>query len=239
MIKDKNYWLFDIPVAHRGLWGGNITENTLTAYKNAADNGFPFEIDVFLTADGEPVSFHDDNLLRMTGVDALIYEKTLEELKSIPLYGTDEKIPTLKEVLDVTDGKVPILIELKDQPNGAVVDKVAEILKDYKGDFAVQSFNPFYLIRLKKIAPQFVRGVLGTHLKNRGGLTDLVIKKMPFNFIIKPDFISYHKDGLSYIKRKIRKTPAICWTVTDKTEKERLIPPFKNIIFENFTPKKK
>ena len=97
----KNYWLFNKPVAHRGLWGGNIVENSLTAYKAAADNGYPIEIDLFLTTDGEIVCFHDDTLTRMTGASGKITDKSLAELKALSLNGTAEKIPTLKEVLDV------------------------------------------------------------------------------------------------------------------------------------------
>ena len=234
----KNYWLFNKPVAHRGLWGGNIVENSLTAYKAAADNGYPIEIDLFLTTDGEIVCFHDDTLTRMTGASGKITDKSLAELKALSLNGTAEKIPTLKEVLDVCRGKIPLLIEIKDQPNDQIVDTTVEILKTYDGEFAVQSFNPFYIKKVKKPAPDFVCGILGTHEKERGRITNFVLKHLCFNFMIKPDFISYNKNGLKYVKRKAKKTPVIAWTVLNEKERNSLPPFVKNIIFENFVPEK-
>ena len=124
----KNYWLLNRPVAHRGLWGGEIIENSLTAYRNAVEKGYPIEIDLYVTKDGKLVSFHDSTLKRMTGADGYIYEKTLAELKQLQLLGTDERIPTFDEVLEIAENKVPLLIEIKDQPDKTVVEKTVERL---------------------------------------------------------------------------------------------------------------
>ena len=183
MALSNDFWLFTRPIAHRGLWGGEIIENSLTAYKAAMDNGYPIEIDLFLTRDNEIVCFHDDNLYRMTGKDSKIYHNTLATLKSLPLKGTAERIPTLQEVLSLIDGKVPLLIEIKDQPNDFIVDKTVEILKNYGGEFAVQSFNPFYINRVKRLAPDFVCGILGTHEKERLSLPPFVKNIIFENFI--------------------------------------------------------
>ena len=59
MAIPNDFWLFTRPIAHRGLWGGEIAENSLTAYKLATEKGYPIEIDLFLTIDGEIVCFHD------------------------------------------------------------------------------------------------------------------------------------------------------------------------------------
>lgn len=235
-VKD-DFWLFNKPVAHRGLWGNGITENSLTAYRLAAEKGYPIEIDLFITTDGELVCFHDDSLERMTGVKGKIYEKSLAELKSLKLDGKEEYIPTFKEVLNIARGKSPLLIEIKDQPNDFVVDKTVAMLKEYDGEFAVQSFNPFYIKRVKQLAPEFIRGILGTHEKERGRITNFVLKRLPFNFMIKPDFISYNKNGLRFVKRKSKKTSVICWTVTSEKEREQSKSIAKNIIFELFVPK--
>nr|MBO4518396.1 glycerophosphodiester phosphodiesterase [Clostridia bacterium] len=238
MALKNDCWLLTRPIAHRGLWGGDIVENSLTAFKAAADKGFPIEIDLFLTTDNEIVCFHDDTLTRMTGKSGKITEKSLAELKALSLLGTNEKIPTLQEVLAVCRGKIPLLIEIKDQENDYIVDKTVDILKNYDGEFAVQSFNPFYIKRVKRLAPEFICGVLGTHKKERGRITNFVLKHLCFNFMIKPDFISFHKEGLKFVKRKSKKTPVIAWTVKDEKERENLPPFVKNIIFENFIPEK-
>ena len=235
---DKDFWLFNIPVAHRGLWGDDLIENSLPAYQKAVDNGFAIEIDLYLTADGVLVSFHDKTLSRMTGADGYVYEKTLKEIQSLNLLDSEYKIPTFDEVLSLVNGKVPLLIEIKDQPNKSVVEKVVNRLKDYKGDFAIQSFNPFYINKVKKLAPEFIRGILATatHGKDLKPLTRKVVKNMSFNFLIKPDFISYSHEDLPLKKNKVKNIPLITWTVTDKETMERVKPYAKNIIFENFNP---
>ena len=134
------------------------------------------------------------------------------------------------------DGKVPLLIEIKNQPDSTVVDDTVNLLKEYKGEFALQSFNPTYIIKVKKLAPQFLRGVLGCSSEgaNLSKFKRFIVKNMPLNFIAKPDFISYkHTD----VKKKFNR-PLICWTIVSSEEMERALKIAKNVIFENFIPKK-
>lgn len=233
----KNYWLLNRPVAHRGLWGGEIIENSLTAYRNAVEKGYPIEIDLYVTKDGKLVSFHDSTLKRMTGADGYIYEKTLAELKQLQLLGTDERIPTFDEVLEIAENKVPLLIEIKDQPDKTVVEKTVERLKSYKGEFALQSFNPLYIKKVKKLAPQFIRGILATQdAGKKSAITNYIVKKMPLNFLIKPDFISYDYNGIPKYAKKTKKMPVISWTITSKEIETTVRPFIDNIIFEHYIP---
>lgn len=238
-IKKDNF-LLTRPIAHRGLWGEGFTENSLSAYRNAAENGYPIEIDLYLSTDGVLFSFHDKTLDRMTGESGYIYEKTAAELKALRLNGTDETIPTFNEVLDIAENKVPLLIEIKNQPDKTVVDKTIARLKKYSGEFAVQSFNPFFIKRVKKLAPDFIRGILGTNdpedLKNEKPLTRFVIKNMPFNGSIRPDFISYNYKGYPLPARKTKGKTTLCWTVTSQEVYERVKPFCDNVIFEGFIP---
>jgi hypothetical protein len=70
-----------ILVAHRGgTVGPGAPENSLAAIRGAATAGF----DIQTSADDEPVLFHDDwsGTLRVScGVDHLVHELTLEELR--------------------------------------------------------------------------------------------------------------------------------------------------------------
>lgn len=232
-----NHWLKLKPIAHRGLWGNGVTENSLSAYKLATQNGFPIEIDVYLTTDRHLVCFHDKTLDRMTGKKGLIFEKSLTELNELSISSAGEKIPTLEQVLDLARGKSPLLIEIKDQKDKSVVDELVAILKKYDGEFAVQSFNPFYLMRLKKLAPEFLRGVLATeYAEDQGAVTRWVLKHMPFNFIIKPDFISYSFTGFPVKKRKAKNKALLAWTLTDEQSAKKVKNYCDNIIFEGFLP---
>jgi glycerophosphoryl diester phosphodiesterase len=235
----EDFWLFNTPIAHRGLWGGEIIENSLPAYQAAIDKGYPIEIDLYLTLDKVLVCFHDQTLDRMTGTEGLLRDKTLAELKELSLLNSEYKIPTFDQVLNLVDGKVPLLIEIKDQPDKTVVDRVVNRLLDYKGEFAIQSFNPLYIKRVKKLAPHFIRGILGT--KTYGTqlkpLTRFVVKNLALNFIIKPDFISYSHEDLPLKASKIKRTPLISWTITDVNAENKALKYAKNIIFEGFSPK--
>lgn len=238
---NESHWLLNQPIAHRGLWNENFPENTLSAYKNAVENGYAIEIDIYLTTDNEIVCFHDKTLTRLLGTDGLIYEQSYEHLKTLSVLGSGEKVPLLTELLDCVDGKVPLLIEVKEQPqNKLLIKKFIEIIKNYKGEFAVQSFNPGYVRQFMLQAPNIVRGILATQVveENCTKFRSWVAKNMPLNFICKPDFISYNHTGLPLPKKLIKNKPLICWTITDQQQADRAYNYAKNVIFENFIPKK-
>ena len=106
---------FDLPtprvIAHRGA-SGQYPENTLVAFRAAADAGAPyFELDVHMTRDGVVVVSHDAVLSRTCGLDAAIGDLTLAELKradagrgftasdgGFPFRGRGIEVPALAEV---------------------------------------------------------------------------------------------------------------------------------------------
>ena len=228
--------LLSTPIAHRGLWNSTITENTETAFIKAVEGGFSIETDLYMTLDGQIVCCHDNNLFRLAGKNKCLTNLTLKEIKDINLIGGG-KVPTLTELLNVVNGKVFLLLEIKNQPNKLVVDKVVEILKSYNGKFAIQSFNPFHLARVKKLAPNFLRGILADNNPDTNKtLEKWVVKYMPFNFLCKPQFISYNYNGLPLKKCKRKNLPVIAWTITNKERAEKIKPMANNIIFENFIP---
>jgi glycerophosphoryl diester phosphodiesterase len=106
-------------VAHRGFSGG-APENTMAAFKKAIEIGSDMiELDVHLSKDGEVVVIHDDTLNRTTDGKGKVVSYTLNELKQLDAgswFGpqfSGERIPTLKEVLELTHGQVLLCIELK------------------------------------------------------------------------------------------------------------------------------
>lgn len=109
-------------VAHRGIWS-DAPENSLLSIGRAIAAGYDIvEIDVRRTADGEFVLLHDDTLERMTGVDRQPEQMTLEELTSLSLRNrdggprnpvTDEKLPSLREVFELTRNRIFIHLDIK------------------------------------------------------------------------------------------------------------------------------
>jgi glycerophosphoryl diester phosphodiesterase len=108
-----------VVIAHRGF-SGAAPENTLVAFSKAIETGCDMiELDVQLSRDGEVVVIHDDTLDRTTNGKGKVSQHTLQDLKRFDAgfwFGpqfTGERIPALKEVLELTCGKIPLTIELK------------------------------------------------------------------------------------------------------------------------------
>jgi glycerophosphoryl diester phosphodiesterase len=174
----------------------------------------------------------------MTGEKGVIFEKTATQLKKLRLLNSSHTIPTFDEVLKLVDGKVPLLIEIKNQPDKSIVNKTVQKLKHYKGEFAIQSFNPLYINKVKKLAPEMIRGILGTASENTlKGIKYKIVKDLLLNFLIKPQFISYDFKDLPLKKRKVKKLPLLAWTITNNIDYAITKKYCDNIIFENFIPK--
>ena len=101
--------------AHRGLHSRDksVPENSLEAFRLAAEAGYGVELDVQLSKDGQVVVFHDNDLERVCGVEDRVDEWTYEELQTLRLVGTEQRIPLLSEVLQVIRGRGPLIVELK------------------------------------------------------------------------------------------------------------------------------
>lgn len=109
-------------------------ENSLVAIQNAIDNQIEMvEIDIRETKDGELVLMHDATIQRTTTGTGNVSSFTLQELKQFNLEKangslTNEKIPTLKEVFDLTRGKIYINLDLDEK---APFTKVYDLAKQY------------------------------------------------------------------------------------------------------------
>ena len=237
-------WLTEKPIAHRGLHSEVSPENSMAAFISAADNKYPIELDVHLTKDGKIVVFHDSNIKRMCGEDKLISELNYAELKEYRLKKTNERIPLLSEVLKYCENKVPLLIEIKAEKKiGRLETALYLLLRTYKGQFAVQSFNPFSVRWFKKNAPQMVRGQLASMFEEdeMSFLKKFLLRSLFFNFLTKPQFVSYHVKDIpnKYVERARKKgVKILAWTVTNQLTYEEKKLHIDNIIFENFIPKK-
>lgn len=128
--------------AHRGDSSG-APENTLAAFALAIENGADvIELDVRQTKDGEIVVMHDESLRRTCGVDKKVGELTYEELQQYSagakyrgpdtdLY-EDEKVPTLREAIELVGDQALMNIELKPARTDTDLErKVAEIIEEY------------------------------------------------------------------------------------------------------------
>lgn len=236
-------WLY----AHRGLHNNksDAPENSMKAFKKAVEAHYGIELDVQLTKDLVPVVIHDYNLKRACHADRKVSETTYEELMQYTLFKSEERIPLFKEVLENVDGKVPLIIELKIPWHaGQTCEAVDAILRDYRGLYCIESFNPFGLIWYRKHRPDIVRGQLATDFireKIDGSRVQyFILKHLLFNFCTKPDFIAYqheYKNKLSFsICRKLYRTKAVAWTVKSREDMKSCEKYYALIIFDSFIP---
>ncbi len=237
-----NSWLVNKYIAHRGLHNETFAENSIGAFKNAIENNYAIELDVQQIADGTVVVFHDATLQRVTGQDG--YLKNIASEKDLCKYfleGTKEHIPTFKEVLKVIGGATPILIEIKNTGKvGELEDKVIELLRNYKGEFAIESFNPYVLSYFKTHAPEFVRGQLSCYFRGEklSFIKKYLLKRLALNRVAEPNFIAYNVDDLPnrYVS-KYKNLPLIGWTVRSQEQYLDVVKHCDNVIFEDFIPK--
>lgn len=145
----REYFMIARRLARRGGYGSGAPEgasiapeNTLPAFEAACRAGYGIELDLQMTADGQVVVFHDDDLLRAAGIRGRVQDFTYDQLCRVPLFsdaagaglaghsvGADEAvgldearrtlepweqhIPLFSTVLDLVHGRVPLIVEYK------------------------------------------------------------------------------------------------------------------------------
>ena len=147
-----------LKISHRGA-SAYEPENTLRAIGRALEYAVDMvEIDVRQTRDGQIVVIHDETLERTTNGRGYVHQMSFSELRKLDA-GKGERIPTLKEVIDLVNGRVGLVVELKD-PRTA--DKVAEILAENNivDQTLVTSFIHSAVKRIKELNPRFKTGVI-------------------------------------------------------------------------------
>ena len=233
--------------AHRGLHDSKkgVPENSMAAFKSAFEKGYGIELDLHLTADKKIAVIHDTSLKRTAGADVDICDLTAEELNNYRLEGTNQKIPMFSEVLELFDGKKPIIIELKtDKGNAAeLCERVLEELKDYKGEYAIESFDPRCILWLKKNRPEIIRGQLSQNFlkdKYKGFFFNLFLTSLITNVLTRPDFVAYnykHKNTFPFVLfTKVWQGQGVAWTIRDEEQLENAVDDGYPVIFENFEP---
>ena len=241
-LKDLQGWNY----AHRGLHGEGRPENSMAAFRASLAAGYGIEFDVHLLKDGNLAVIHDSLLKRTTGAEGRVEDLTTEDLQNYHLEGTEETIPTFRQLLDLYDGKAPLIVELKpvNSNHAALVDAACQMLADYKGVYCLESFDPRCVYCLRKKYPHLIRGQLSENFVKSDPQMPLWLRILTTNnlgnFLTQPDFIAYkfgdRKCPSVFVCRHFWKAQFVTWTLRTKEEyttavKEGWIP-----IFENFIP---
>ena len=231
-------WIKGLPVAHRGYHDLNtlVWENTLSAFSRAIEAGFAIECDLHYASDGVPVIFHDEDLQRLCNLNGDIRERTSRELGLVAVGGTSDKVPTLRQLLDLTKGKVPLVLELKgrEADDEGFAEAVLEVLQDYEGKVALMSFDHWLLRDLKALGAPYPLGLTAN------GNTPEDFKLHAKAMEIGLDFISYYYGDLpnAFISGERKKgIPVITWTVRDEAACKQSFEDADQMTFEGFDPR--
>lgn len=231
--------------AHRGLHDEEKPENSMAAFRAALENGYGIELDIHLIKDGNLAVFHDSDLSRVTGAEGKITDLTTEDLTNYHLKGTEETIPTFRQVLDLFAGKAPLIIELKADDNvEALVDAAVKAMEGYEGPYCMESFDPRCIHVLRKKYPHIIRGQLTEDFFNTSSTLPAplkwALKHQVINFVTLPDFVAYKYRDLNTISntlvRKFWGVQGVTWTLKTKEEYDDAVAKGWIPIFENFKP---
>lgn len=235
--------LFHPPVAHRGLWERDgPPENSLGAFQAACAAGYGIELDVCLSADGEAVVFHDDDLARMTGVAGRVRDVASTDLAELRLAGTDETIPTLRETLALVGRRALVQIELK-TPFGEVgplEQRVREVIADHAGPVCVIGFNPYSHAWFADRWPGVLRGLDSHAYADAPQMTPAQrtsFAALEHVTIARPHFLALSLDMLASapaVALRADGMPVVAWTVRSPAARDAVRGLCDNIIFEGF-----
>ncbi len=255
MTRETLESVFARPIAHRGLHDverGRI-ENSLGSALAAVAGGYAIECDLRLSADGEPMVFHDETLERLTTQEGPVERKTFAELTALTLKGSSETIPSFAALLAAVEMRVPLIVELKAGFDGdtTLARRVAALLADYDGPVAIESFDPDPIAFLR--AEGGALGVGGVPLGIVAQATydapewpDLSPEKRAelacFGHFARtrPQFLSFRREDYPHVApvlfRQALRLPVSAWTIRSKGQALSASQWADAIVFEGFAP---
>jgi glycerophosphoryl diester phosphodiesterase len=234
--KDRNtkpfaFAEYPLLFAHRGC-SKAAPENTMASFNKVQEFGIPgVELDVQMCRSGEIVVFHDLNLKRTTGFDALVEKTELEEIKKLDAGSwfdesfAGEKVPTLDEVFELLGTSVYYDIEIKHRKKkyGKMEKTLVEKIHQWNLEdrIIISSFNPFAILGVRQADPQLNTAIIYCDkeeipwwIRNGGG-----------KYICKPNILKpcgYMVNPLiMFINKKIQGYNIVTWTVDDSALAEK------------------
>jgi len=243
-------WLIARPVAHRGLhdYARGIVENMPGAIQAAMAANFSIEVDIQLTADGEAMVHHDDELGRLTEGSGALLTKTAAELKQVTFKNTAEKMMSLSDLCALVAGRVPLVIEVKSHFDGdrRLVRRMAEVLSAYNGPAAGMSFDPDQVLALRELLPSRPRGIVAERYYTEAEWPEATpaqrreMTHLRHLLRTRPHFVSYRVNDLPALAPWIAKNLFGCnllsWTVRTPEQRAKSAEYAEQMTFEGFRP---
>ncbi|AXF56120.1 glycerophosphodiester phosphodiesterase [Salicibibacter kimchii] len=211
-------------IAHRGVTGVDMVENTVKAFERAVALDADFiETDVRRTADGQLICFHDGKL-DGTAVKKRSYKRLQNYARSIGW-----ELPLLEEVLLLCKGNLKLDIEIKTK---GLEEQVVDVVEatGMSRDVLITSFHDAVLKKIKRLDREIQTGLLlGRRLlQQRFRLHAYIQDFYPESRLknIGADAVCphYHLLRFGFVKRMHRlNLPVYVWTVNEKWRMEQVL----------------
>ena len=156
-------------IAHRGA-SNEAPENTMAAIQQAIkDEADWVEIDVQETVDDHIIVFHDSDFMKLAKNPLKIWDATLADVEAIDIGSwfdpkfSDQRAPTLRDVLKACKGKIRVLIELKYYGHDVDLEnRVAQIVEEegMVDQIELMSLKLEAVTKMKKLRPTWRVGLL-------------------------------------------------------------------------------
>jgi len=240
-------WLIARPIAHRGLHdvAAGRVENTASAALAAIAGNYAIECDVQISADGEAMVFHDENLDRLTEGHGPVASAPAAELKRLPFKNTGDRMLTLGEYCDLIAGRVTLVVEIKSRFDGdrRLAERVVTVLQAYRGAVGAMSFDPLPLAVVRQAGPHILRGVVAERYYSHPEWQFLsTAQKRRLAWMLhapssRPQFVAYHVNDLPAAVPAVARAlglPILTWTVRTDAQRQIAKRNADQMIFEGF-----
>jgi glycerophosphoryl diester phosphodiesterase len=209
-------------IAHRGA-SADAPENTLAAMELAIREGADWvELDVQETREGEIVVIHDSDLKKIGGSGLKVHESSLAELQNVDIGSwkdpsfSDQRVPTLRQVLELCKNRINIVIELKYYGHEErLEERVAELVEaaGMQDQIVVMSLSYPGIQKMKSIRPDWNVGLLASV-----AVGDITRLEADF-FAINAKFAS--RAFIKHVHKQNQKV--LVWTVNDPISMSAMI----------------
>jgi len=219
------YWMLEgidsggsaVIIAHRG--GAAVApENTMAAFERGIADGADYlELDVQEDADGVVIVEHDRDFMRAAGSNLEVWNATQAELAGLDIGGffspefSDQRVPTLEEVLKLAKDRVGVFIELKYYGHDIDLEgKVVKLVEStgMSSNIVIMSLDYDGVRKTAALRPDWTYGLL-----NAVALGDLTRLKV--------NFLALTADAASFttIRRAHQRGMKVyAWTIDDPVQ---------------------
>ena len=213
-------------IGHRGV-PQLFPENSIKSFMEARRCGlYGIELDIQITGDNRVVVFHDSSTQRILGMDGQISDFSYSEIKKKKIFGGDQEIPLLDDVLKKFP-EMKIFIEMKtrdergDRINEGLEIATHNVLQNFgKQNIVLISFDVVAIREMKEMNISYKTGLdIAEETKI---MVDSMLKSRVPGFIdyIMPEFSILKMDKYSSISKLGRKI--IPWIINERSELDLL-----------------